>query len=128
MSVVVDIYGNHGLGFDRSDFNLGERLTMTLAFPIVGFCSVFENKDLIGFALFGNLGGYLAPATVGALLHIAIVDNSQNFVKNDFLAFFNVQFFNVQYIAFADAVLFATCTDNSVHILHLPHFKTRRIR
>ena len=102
---------------------------MTLAFPIVGFCSVFENKDLIGFALFGNLGGYLSAGYGRSpYFHIAIVDNSQNFVKNDFLAFFNVQFFNVQYIAFADAVLFATCTDNSVHILHLPHSKTRRIR
>lgn len=117
MTVVVDIYLNHDLGFDRSDFNLGEGLTMTLAFPIVGFCSVFENKDLIGFALFCNLGGYFSACNSRSpYFYIAIVDYSQDIIENDFLAFFNVQFFNVQYIAFADAVLFATCTDNSVHI------------
>ncbi len=117
MIVVVDIYLDHGLGFDRSDFNLGEGLTMTLAFPIVGFCSVFENKDLISFALFSNLGGYFSACN-GRSTHfyIAIVDNSQNFVKNDFLSFFNEQLFNIQHVAFADTVLFATCTDNSVHI------------
>ena len=115
--VVVNIYLNHDLCFDRSDLNLSIRLTMTLAFAIVGFCSVFENKNLISFALFSNFSSYFSACNSRiAYLYIAVVDYSQNIVKNDFLAFFNVQFFDVQHITFTDAVLFAAGTNNCVHV------------
>ena len=94
---------------------------MTLTFTVVGFSFVFENENLVCFAVFNNFSNNFCTFNYGlANLNISIIYNGQNFFKNYFSANFCVQFFNLQSFAFAYAVLFATGFDNCVHLLHLP--------
>lgn len=122
--IFVNIDFDHGLCFDRSNFNAGEGLTMTLAFAIVALCFVFENKDLISFALSSNLcSDFSAFYSRFANLDIPIAYNGQDVIENDFVAFLDVQFFNFQDIPFADTILFTTSTDNSVRSDAPPSFQ-----
>ena len=94
---------------------------MTLAFAVVGFCFIFKNKNLLSLTMFNNFSSYFSAVNNGfADFNIAVSNNSQNFVKNDFTASFNVQFFNVQNIAFANAVLFTAGFNDCVRLFAPP--------
>ena len=94
---------------------------MTLTFTVVGFSFVFENENLVSFAVFYNFSNNLCAFNYGlANLYVSVVNYGQNFFENNFSANFCVQVFNLQGFAFANAVLFAAGFDNCVHLLHLP--------
>ena len=69
---------------------------MTLTFTVVGFSFVFENENLVCFAVFYNFSNNFSAFNYGlANLNISIIYNGQNFFKNYFSANFCVQFFNL---------------------------------
>lgn len=61
---------------------------MAGTFAVIGLRSVFEDQDLVCFALFYNRSGYLRAFDYRfANGDFAVVYDSQNFVKYDFCVF-----------------------------------------
>jgi hypothetical protein len=82
------------LSLDAADLDGRERLTMAGTFAVIGLRSVFEDQDLVCFALFNNRSGYLRAFDYRfANGDFAVVYDSQNFVKYDFCVFFGIQLF-----------------------------------
>jgi len=116
----VERNGCHGLTDDLADFNLGVRLTMTLAFAITLLGVILEDADLLALTVLDDLGFHLRTLHDGsAELGVRTVDDSQNLVEDHGLAGFTVELFDEQSVALADGILLTTGNDNRLHLLHL---------
>ena len=89
---------------------------MALAAAVVGLSLVLEDTDLAFLTLFKNLACYLGTCYVGLANLDVISGNQKNFIKSYFSAFFNVQLFAGNNLAFFNNVLFSTGFDNCVHL------------
>ena len=87
---------------------------MTLATAVVGLSLVLEDTDLAFLTLFKDLACYLGTCYVGLANLDVISGNQKNFIKSYFSAFFNVQFFDGNNLAFFNNVLFSTGFDNKL--------------
>ena len=104
---------------DCSDFNFGIWLSVTHFAFAVFFGSVGKYSDLFAFAVFDNFtGNFCALNNWGAYNHTIFFANSDN-VEFNVCICFQIELFNLNYIAYGYAILFAAGFDNCVHN-HIP--------
>ena len=89
---------------------------MTLAFAIVRLSLVLENKDLLIFALSLDFARYLGTLDDRRTdLDISVIDDRQDLIKDNCLAFAGSQFLDRDDIALGDLILLAARFDDCVH-------------
>jgi len=98
------------LSLDAFDYDLGVRLTMALLLAVVLLRLIFEDDDLLVFAVLLYLSGNRSAGyDRGSYYQAVFLANQQNTVKLDHVAFASIQLLDVQYVALLDFVLLTTC-------------------
>ena len=89
---------------------------MAVLFADVLFGFVVNNDNFLMFALFGNFADDFGAVHIGSAGFQAFVaGDGDDFVKNDFAAFFGDEFFDFDSVADGDFVLFAAGFNNCVN-------------
>jgi len=93
---------------------------MALALVIALLGLVLVNANLLALAVLHDLGLNGCAGDDGSTeLGIFAIDESENFVKDDFLTSLNGKLFDEQRVAFVHAILLTASNDDCLHIVHL---------
>lgn len=108
---------------DGVDLDLRVGLSVTLTRSLVLLGLVVENVNLLALAVLDDLGLDGGAFNDGSSeLGAVVADNSQDLVKNDFVAIVDVELFDKEDVALSDAVLLTAGLDNCVQQLLAPSF------
>jgi len=102
------------LGVDAGDFEFGQVTTET-DFLVETFAALeLESNAFFSAVLFNHLGGHRSAShSRGANCHGCSFAYQED-VKFRFAAHFEGKFFDIDFVALLDAVLFTTCFDDCV--------------
>jgi len=107
------------LGGDGFDFETGKLAAMTDGAVVALTSAEFESDHFVILKLIDDFGADFGAGDEGlADLKIRSIGYEKNFGKIDIRADFRVEFFDVDFVAGLDSILFATCLYHLVFLWH----------
>jgi hypothetical protein len=108
------------LGSDGFDHQFGVWLPMTPFATVVFLCFVLKDNDLSLFSVLSNLRYHFRSVNIGcANFGLTILAHEQNTIENNFIAFIDIELFDINGIACGHTILLATSFDYGVQYVHL---------
>src|SRR4051794_36883643 len=102
-------------GADGGDFELGERLAMTVLATVALTAAHLEDDDLLAEPLRDDLSADLGARNDGSADRDGLTAEHQHFGKVHEVADRALELFHTEAVAFAHPILLATCLDDRVH-------------